>query len=195
MSWQCIVIEPTDRVHQYLRCYKSDPHPYPDGHLHEAKVQIEDGPVVISDEGYIVNVDEWPRSDPRWPAQCEHCDYRFTDDDRWQLFVDHVYRAADGRECTLRHPFVGAMWRARWMEPHWIGPDGESWMLALPTKREIGDPWCIDGPSSSGGSWTRTGTPPTLTARPSILTPYYHGWLTDGVLSDDLDGRSYPEET
>lgn len=41
--------------------------------------------------------------------------------------------------------------------------------------------------------WTITGTPPNLTATPSIhAVGDYHGWLRDGVLSDDVDGRTYP---
>lgn len=38
----------------------------------------------------------------------------------------------------------------------------------------------------------------SLTADPSILVsdsegPKYHGWLRDGVLSDDCDGRTFPD--
>lgn len=50
----------------------------------------------------------------------------------------------------------------------------------------------VNAPEPSGGHWTRTGTPPTITASPSILTPRYHGFLQGGVLTDDLDRRSYP---
>jgi hypothetical protein len=52
--------------------------------------------------------------------------------------------------------------------------------------------WNIDMKSSDGGEgWQVTGEPPNLTASPSILTEDYHGWLRDGVLSDDLEGRTY----
>jgi hypothetical protein len=42
-----------------------------------------------------------------------------------------------------------------------------------------------------------TGEGDTLTADPSILVskasgPTYHGWLKNGVLSDDCEGRTYP---
>lgn len=53
--------------------------------------------------------------------------------------------------------------------------------------------WPMDQPASDGGYWAITGEAPNLTARPSIMTPTYHGWLTDGVLSDDLEGRSYAD--
>lgn len=40
--------------------------------------------------------------------------------------------------------------------------------------------------------WTRTGEPPNITAYPSINhTGRYHGWLKDGVLSDDIEGRKF----
>ena len=42
--------------------------------------------------------------------------------------------------------------------------------------------------------WRVTGDPPNLTVTPSINSVgEYHGYLTDGVLSDDLDGRAYSE--
>ncbi|WDL96961.1 hypothetical protein [Alicyclobacillus sp. ALC3] len=57
--------------------------------------------------------------------------------------------------------------------------------------------WCVDERPFVRGEWTDggwkvTGTAPNITARPSINFPgLYHGWLTDGVLSDDLEGRRY----
>ena len=52
--------------------------------------------------------------------------------------------------------------------------------------------WCIDQKASNGiEGWAVSGEVPNLTARPSILTERYHGWLTDWVLSDDLEGRTY----
>ena len=68
-------------------------------------------------------------------------------------------------------------------------PDGKVWGVVTPP----GDPhdvWIIDSEASSGGHWTRTGTPPRLTVTPSILMPRYHGFLTDGVLTDSLPDRS-----
>jgi hypothetical protein len=41
--------------------------------------------------------------------------------------------------------------------------------------------------------WTITGEPPNLTASPSIdIKGKYHGWLQNGVLSDDVEGRVFP---
>jgi hypothetical protein len=74
------------------------------------------------------------------------------------------------------------------MGQSWRGPDGRCLVLKTPA----GD-WVIDGPASGGGRWERTGVPPLITARPSILIPgQYHGWLTAGVLSDDIDGKPPP---
>lgn len=40
--------------------------------------------------------------------------------------------------------------------------------------------------------WTRTGEPPNVTASPSINhVGQYHGWLQNGVLSDDCEGRVF----
>lgn len=53
-----------------------------------------------------------------------------------------------------------------------------------------GEQWCVDQKANNGPGWTVTGDWPRITARPSIVVPGYHGWLTDGVFSTDLDGRS-----
>ena len=52
-----------------------------------------------------------------------------------------------------------------------------------------GELWEIDHRSLRGPGWTVTGTETNLTCHPSIVVPGYHGWLRDGVFSDDLEGR------
>ncbi len=55
--------------------------------------------------------------------------------------------------------------------------------------------FCVDRKDDAAGDagWTVTGDPPRITVRPSINhMGCYHGWLTDGVLSDDVEGRTYP---
>ena len=78
----------------------------------------------------------------------------------------------------------------------WQSPtqDGDAvWLLRLPN----GAPWNIYGRMSDGSpGWNITGEMPDITARPSINSTYpprkgYHGWLTNGVLSEDLEGRTY----
>lgn len=46
-------------------------------------------------------------------------------------------------------------------------------------------------PAGESHGWEITGEPPKVTIRPSINhVGVYHGYLTDGVLSDDLEGRA-----
>jgi hypothetical protein len=59
-------------------------------------------------------------------------------------------------------------------------------------------PWCIDAVSTDGHGnnndhgWTITGEAPNVTASPSInFQGGYHGWLQNGVLSDDVEGRRF----
>lgn len=58
-----------------------------------------------------------------------------------------------------------------------------------------GSMWCPDQRPTYGSNtiegWKVTGDLPRITARPSVGKPGYHGFLTDGVLSDDLDGRTF----
>ena len=134
------------------------------------------------------------RADPRWPTTCR-CGYVFQDDDQWQHTIDRLYvRKETYERWTLREAPPGAMWRCLWFEqrqedtvrPRWVGPDGFSLAVKLPG----GHDWNIDGPSNNGPGWTRTGTPPRITATPSIGVNKagggyaYHGWLRDGVLRD-----------
>lgn len=61
-------------------------------------------------------------------------------------------------------------------------------MVKLPS----GDFFCVDGPCYSAeqgayGGWQVTGEAPNITVVPSIhLVGRYHGFLTNGVLSDPL---------
>jgi hypothetical protein len=105
------------------------------------------------------------------------CPYLFEDGDEWQVFQELLYVCkVTGEEMTLRKARIGAMWDASWYLEK--GPDGLSLVVRLPD----GHDWHVDGPASNGGGWTRTGDAPRITVRPSILTPKYHGWLTDGQL-------------
>lgn len=46
-----------------------------------------------------------------------------------------------------------------------------------------------------GEGWKVTGTPPTITVTPSInCIGSYHGYIRDGVITDDCEGRTFPEE-
>lgn len=126
------------------------------------------------------------KQDPRWPAACD-CGYVFQPADAWQHnFKRHFEDVQRVRlKTTLEAAPPGAMWDADWMPESHKGEDGRALCVRLPD----GVDWLIDGPSRGLGSaqgpgWRRTGTPPFVTARPSILTDGYHGFLTDGVLEE-----------
>lgn len=52
-----------------------------------------------------------------------------------------------------------------------------------------GQEWEIDRKSSNGDGWVVTGEWPRLTCAPSIVLDGYHGFLRDGVFTDDVEGR------
>jgi hypothetical protein len=187
----CFVVEPTDTCTRELRRFVfssketcSGPYGY-----HDASVPFDVGAAIwTTHEGghksYSASEDGIPpHSDPRWPTHCP-CGYAFTEADEWQVSTDLLYRRSDtGETWPLRSVPHGAMWRSDWYEPYYAGPDGQSWSVKLPDGAE----WHIDGKANDGkakgsGGWTRTGTPPRLTANPSILTCGYHGFLRDGAL-------------
>lgn len=186
-SVACFLVVATDRHRVALRRWSSgdaSPCPVRGSWGHGAFAVV--GEVVAAE--HPTNGDDpgrFPHDDPRWPTACEHCGAAFAEGDAWQVFHEQVYVRADGGagEHFLRSLPPGAMYDATWLA-HQRGPDGRSLMLKLPDGRL----WHIDGPSSNGNGWTRTGDAPRITARPSILThredgsESYHGWLTDGVL-------------
>lgn len=192
------MVEPADVMKVYLRRYhgsdESNPCPGKYGY-HNAKSFLCEHPQSIDyEEGVWVHsgVDEPPRDDPRWPVVCDYCNYRFVGDDVWQVFDSYQYVRSDTGEVWSTHDLLpGAMFDSFWHR--YFGgikenPDGLVLAVALPPGGGQ-DVWCIDGPASSGGYWTRQGVPPNITVTPSILTGRYHGFLTNGVLTDSLGDR------
>jgi hypothetical protein len=164
---------------------------------HDATAPLDRVPLALGEPGS--GSDAWPHDDPRWPARCR-CGYAFRAEDTWQVNVTRLYARSDGGpETTIEAAPVGAMWYADWYVERrrdrtpgpgtGLGPDGRCLMVKTPAGS-----WNVDGPSSSGEGWTRTGTPPVVTATPSIwvgkpetVPPKgYHGWLNNGYLSDPL---------
>jgi hypothetical protein len=99
-----------------------------------------------------------------------------------------TYRRVDtGETFLLGQAPVGAMYFADWLvELGDVGPDGHCLIVITPWA-----PWNVDGGFQipSPGKWTRTGTPPKVTAHPSIGQGRrpdgswtYHAWLRDGQL-------------
>lgn len=189
----CFLVERTMIARYWLRRFQfTDKKTCPaTGSFHNAMKLLGDFPYVDSPDygGVMKPLEELEpaRSDPRWPPACEKCGAAFAEDDQWQLFFDPLYeRRETGEHWPLRKLPAGAMWDAFWLRQFGTGPDGLALCLMLPG----GFQWHIDGQAVSGGNWTREGTPPRITARPSILVPgrdgapdRYHGWLTDGILS------------
>ncbi len=190
MTIQCFWLEPTGKARRFFRRFTFSATgvcPLTNGYGHNASVAVGEAPLRFTAEGYIDAL-EVDKNDSRWPCACA-CGYVFADTDMWQHNQEPLYTALDGREYSIRFGDAppGAMWHAPWLSEEWRGTDGLSLVLRLPD----GHDWFMDGPSRDGGHWERRGSPPNITANPSILSPGYHGWLNNGILSDDLDGRRY----
>lgn len=95
---------------------------------------------------------------------------------------------------------VGDMWylsepsdayRARHIAPEHAGKRPLVVLLPGPCQFAIfGPTWTSAGPGPSG--WAVTGEPPLLTVTPSIsIRGIYHGYIRDGVITDDIDGRLF----
>ncbi len=190
MPWPCMLLRATGQASLVLRRSTTTTCAHHPLGYHNAFAFIGTAPITISPSGTWHAAGEMPpRDDPRWPEVCV-CGYRFQDDDSWQLARHRIYTTESGEQITLSEARPGMLWDADWyldFDDPWAGPDGRCLMCRLPDRTE----WCIDGPSRTGGRWTREGEPPLLTVRPSIASSGYHGWLSDGVLSDDLEGRRY----
>lgn len=57
-------------------------------------------------------------------------------------------------------------------------------------------PFCVHAPATvegpDGAGWDVTGEAPNITVRPSIdVRGSYHGFITNGVIADDVEGRTY----
>ncbi len=178
---RCFWLEPTDQVEMTLRRFRSD---LPgscssEKAYHDASVVIERRPAADCPD---THGDVWPHADPRWPATCHHCGYRFVESDHWQFNPHALYRRGDtGDLVTLGAAPVGSMWSAHWLRDvkryNKPRPDG----IVLVVRTPGGD-WVVDGPSSNGDGWDRQGAVPNITATPSIVIGAYHGWLRDGCL-------------
>lgn len=69
----------------------------------------------------------------------------------------------------------------------------ETWSTTRPPLCVLcpnGREWCVDAKSSNGEGWQVTGSPPLITAAPSIAVPGYHGFLQKGVFTPDLDAQT-----
>lgn len=212
MSWPCFLAERTDLARESLRRYKQADTPCPADSprgYHNVSVVLGDVPYTKPWEGDATT--PFPRDDPRWPTQCA-CGYVFLPEDNWQHNLTRLYRAPDGRLFDLGDAPVGAMWYAPWLTERLVRPRAEElipgvykgylsifyWRDWFGTRPPLFvqcpgrvAAWCVDQKSNNGDGWQVTGEPPNCTASPSIGMPAYHGWLRNGVLTDDVEGRAY----
>lgn len=180
------IAEPSGRWQRNLRRYKPGTDGVSNctaGIYHNANVIVGEIPAT---EAAGAAGDNWPHDDPRWPAACT-CGYEFTPEDHWQRIDREVYRLPDGREFVLSPTFgceipPGTMIRAGWYDEY-AGRPGESWLVILPD----GGQWITTQQATGGGHWTVTGTPPLITASPSIwhnAPGGWHGWVRAGFLEN-----------
>lgn len=221
MPWRCFMIRRDQRQNRYLRRLTHRQHKVcpasPEGQYgHDAWNPLDcvDDPLWHVSDGEeraqvareadekgnmsklrkLVCGDIWPHNDDRWPEVCELCgEYVFQPSDEWQLHLKDLYRPVDDELLEevgvfeLPEAPPGAMWDAWWGQPK--GPDDRALRVRLPD----GSEWQIDTPATNGAPWRREGEPPDVTVSPSIDTGDYHGYLIEGVLTDDLEGRSYED--
>lgn len=175
------------------------PCPRAKGAIHDISVVID--PQVKAGNERSDRIGEFA-GHPAWPKQCP-CGYAFEEDDQWQVNYIRLYKGApDGKFYQLRDNPPGATWNADWFPDEgpngqYSGPDGKVWRVMLPGGME----WIIyshssqDGPNGErlkGPKWTVQGIVPKITAQPSInCVGYYHGYITDGIISEDHEGRTY----
>lgn len=176
---KCFLLKRTGAERLSLRRYSDGK--CPSSHqYHDARRHLVDLP-----EGH--NTQKPDKTDPRWPVKCDRCDYVFQDTDQWQLFNEALF-VGNGLVTELQNAPPGAMWLADWLpaafgsEPFKALPEDVRKLGHLVVRLPGGHDWDVDTKASNGNGWTRTGLPPVVTALPSILTPNYHGFLTNGEL-------------
>jgi hypothetical protein len=205
---KCFMLESTGKVSVSLRRYSEsssiDKNICPvNGSYHNARVLIEEEPVIRDEKGYVDNGSKSapPHNDPRWPAQCA-CGYVFSESDEWQRFTEEIYKRVDtGEELHLRDAPSGAMWYAWWLDDMYT-PQGEHNLVV----KTPGGEWTVDGQANNctmkddmmqvkHHCWIRHGEPPNVTVSKeggptcgagagSIQCNNYHGFLRNGYLED-----------
>jgi hypothetical protein len=187
MEIRCFLLEPTGRTVRHLRRYVGVAHGLPkcpgQHGYHDARAFLD---VLATPQDQNPGGEtDWPKDDPRWPVKCDYCDHVFGDQAFWFLDTQHEMRRADtGQLTTLHDAEAGAMWWADWLTGHFASiqhrgrGDGPHLVVRTP-----GGDWDIDVPASNrsdGSGWDRSGSPPDVVARPSILISGvrdYHGFL------------------
>lgn len=94
-------------------------------------------------------------------------------------------------------PFIGECWYGDPDIPglsiefkrDWAAKRNPLWVV-LPDETVF----CVDqvATNANGSGWTVTGEAPNITVSPSInIVGHYHGWIRNGVITDDVEGRRF----
>lgn len=114
------------------------------------------------------------------------------------------YTLPDGREVEFEALPVGAMYDCNQLptelvvggilgsKPQGVRKTRTGLCVVLPGKTI----WNMMQPGTRDNCvWTIKGEPPNVSAHPSIdCTGIYHGWVKDGFVSDDLNGRKFGDD-
>jgi hypothetical protein len=200
-GWTCFMIYPTQFYRHYIRRYSGQfdrngkaMRPCPlrgNKDCHDSTIELELQHHPIQAPSTICYN---PGGESRWPKACA-CGYVFQADDNYQDGFDLMWKrgddtAAEPNLFKIHQAPIGALWTADWLIGGSYAKNNKTqpgWPLMCMTP--AGYEWLIDGPSTNGNGWTRTGPLPKITVNPSISQVGYHGWCHDGVLSLDLEGR------
>jgi hypothetical protein len=104
--------------------------------------------------------------------------------------IRHLYYTLpDGQEVRFNEVPPGAMWHSSQQPEGTCYAHDEPSILVLLPGRVL---WQMNGPGTNGHRWTVTGEIPNVTASPSInYVGIYHGWVQNGVVTDDVEGRKF----
>jgi hypothetical protein len=109
------------------------------------------------------------------------------------------------------NPQVGDMWPAPWLRreeppqpcfflsPRYVREHAHRPPLVVRLPGPVD--FCVDQPEWDangvhGDGWGCAGEAPNLTLSPSInIGGIYHGWIRDGVITPDCEGRTFPNAT
>ena len=124
------------------------------------------------------------------------------------IYIQALHEEARTRGEKRYHPVPGDMWFASYLwDPEEDGhlKRTDQSFLSIEYARDHstkrpplivvcpdGTQWTVDGTASNGkdgSGWSVTGEAPEITCTPSIKVSGYHGYLTNGVFTPDLDKR------
>lgn len=132
----------------------------------------------------------WYRNDQRMfvPGTAWSQPFHFDPLGELAAFVDAHPGQGYRREAMIKDSAAG---NASFLSPHYWR-DWSTKRAPICVVCPNGEEWEIDRKSSNGDGWIVTGELPNITCAPSIVAGNYHGYLRDGVFTDDLEQRTYP---